>query len=180
MLGGKCQMENIRGDKALFARTPGFENYAPLFAFANVCHTLPNPAAHAADHIRIVAFENECRSYRGKKKTFVCQRTIPADAKPQTLVLNLFTRRFLWKVRPPAACWCFLRTGSSSPARDSAALVASAPVAVDVAADKICLHNIERLRCPGSSQTLGAIPRFEESNLVSATVPLRNKPTRAT
>lgn len=30
MLGGKCQQENIRGDAALFARTLGFESYAPL------------------------------------------------------------------------------------------------------------------------------------------------------
>ncbi|MEI7776363.1 MAG: dienelactone hydrolase family protein, partial [Verrucomicrobiota bacterium] len=30
MLGGKCQQENIRGDTALFARTLGFESYAPL------------------------------------------------------------------------------------------------------------------------------------------------------
>ena len=30
MIGGKAQQENIHGDKALFARTLGFESYAPL------------------------------------------------------------------------------------------------------------------------------------------------------
>ncbi len=30
MMGGKAQMENIRGDVSLFARTLGFESYAPL------------------------------------------------------------------------------------------------------------------------------------------------------
>lgn len=30
MMGGKAQQENIKGDTALFARTLGFENYAPL------------------------------------------------------------------------------------------------------------------------------------------------------
>lgn len=30
MLGGRCRQENIRGDRDLFARTLGFEHYAPL------------------------------------------------------------------------------------------------------------------------------------------------------
>lgn len=41
-----------------------------------------------ANTISIVAIENEWRSYRGKKKTFICQYTVLADAKPQTIVLS--------------------------------------------------------------------------------------------
>ena len=39
--------------------------------------------------ISIVAIENEWRSYRGQKKTFVCVKDIPGHAEPQTIALSL-------------------------------------------------------------------------------------------
>jgi hypothetical protein len=41
-----------------------------------------------ANTLYIVVIENEWRSYRGKKRTFVCQRAIQAGAKPQTISLS--------------------------------------------------------------------------------------------
>jgi hypothetical protein len=41
------------------------------------------------NQISIVVVENEWRSYRGQKKTFVCHRAISADTKPQTITLTV-------------------------------------------------------------------------------------------
>lgn len=43
----------------------------------------------ADNQISIVVVENEWRSYRGQKKTFVCHRTILADTKPQIITLTV-------------------------------------------------------------------------------------------
>lgn len=43
----------------------------------------------ADNQISIVVIENEWRSYRGQKKTFVCHRAILADTKPQTITLTI-------------------------------------------------------------------------------------------
>lgn len=51
---------------------------------AKLAITLVMPEANT---ISIVAIENEWRSYRGQKKTFVCQYAVSADAKPQTILL---------------------------------------------------------------------------------------------
>jgi dienelactone hydrolase len=47
--------------------------------------TLTMPEANT---ISIVAIENEWRSYRGKKRTFVCQYAVSANTKPQTIELS--------------------------------------------------------------------------------------------
>ncbi len=47
--------------------------------------TLTMPEANT---LSIVAIENEWRSYRGKKRTFVCQYAVSANTKPQTIVLS--------------------------------------------------------------------------------------------
>jgi dienelactone hydrolase len=44
--------------------------------------TLPEP-----NSMSIVAIENEWRSYRGRKTTYVCRRALSADANPRTILL---------------------------------------------------------------------------------------------
>jgi hypothetical protein len=41
------------------------------------------------NRFHIVLQQNEWRSYRGKRRTFVCSREIPGSDAPQTLTLDL-------------------------------------------------------------------------------------------
>lgn len=53
---------------------------------AQLVITLTMPEANT---ISIVVIENEWRSYRGKKRTFVCRHPIPADQNAQTITLRM-------------------------------------------------------------------------------------------